>query len=173
MMDVNQRKEQFSISYARAIASAAGINTSKPEVDDDSIDIGFQIKGFIGNGRIRSPQLDAQLKCTHSQPPSPEKEVHYDLKIKNYNELRETDLCVPRILIVVFVPEKTNQWINCESNNTIMQYCGYWTSLFGKPEVTNTSTVRVPINFENVFDQSGITQLMEKICQGQGNTWIN
>ena len=39
MMDLNQCKEQFSIAYVRAVASAAGYGVQKPDVDDDSIDL--------------------------------------------------------------------------------------------------------------------------------------
>lgn len=167
MMDINQRKEQFSIAYARAIASAAGVNTSTPEVDDDSIDIEFQVRGIIGGGTKRSPKLDAQLKCTSAAAPTPDQDAYFDLKIKNYNDLRETDLFVPRILIVVFVPESTDQWINIENNNTLLQHSGYWVSLCGQPETQNQRTVRIPISVENVFNQNGITQLMEKLCRGE------
>ena len=37
MMDISQRKEQFSIAYVRAIASVAGFSVSTPGVDDDSV----------------------------------------------------------------------------------------------------------------------------------------
>ena len=33
-MDVNQQKEQFSISYIRAIAAVAGYSLYRPEVDN-------------------------------------------------------------------------------------------------------------------------------------------
>jgi len=38
-VDLNQRKEQFSNAYVRAVASVAGFTLAKPEVDDDSIDL--------------------------------------------------------------------------------------------------------------------------------------
>lgn len=40
-MTEEQQKEQFSVAYVRAVAAVARVNTYKPEVDDDSVDIGF------------------------------------------------------------------------------------------------------------------------------------
>ena len=39
IMDINQRKEQFSRAYVLAVASAAGYAWYQPSVDDDSIDL--------------------------------------------------------------------------------------------------------------------------------------
>ena len=62
MMDISQRKEQFSIAYVRAVASAAGFSVSTPEVDDDSVDL--TLSGRIVEGVGSRPKIDLQLKCT-------------------------------------------------------------------------------------------------------------
>jgi hypothetical protein len=36
-MDINQQKEQFSITYVRAIAAVAGYSLYRPEIDNDSV----------------------------------------------------------------------------------------------------------------------------------------
>ena len=41
MMDLSQRKEQWSRVYVRAIGTAAGYTIYTPEVDDDSVDLGI------------------------------------------------------------------------------------------------------------------------------------
>lgn len=47
-MTEEQQKEQFSVAYVRAVAAVAGINIYRPEVDDDSVDIGFAARAFDG-----------------------------------------------------------------------------------------------------------------------------
>ncbi|MEH2286880.1 hypothetical protein [Nostoc sp.] len=54
-MDINQQKEQFSISYIRAIAAVAGYSLYRPEVDNDSVNLGIVCRG--GTGKILSPRL--------------------------------------------------------------------------------------------------------------------
>lgn len=106
-MDINQQKEQFSNTYVRAVASVAGYSLYKSDVDDDSIDLGIAAKG--GTGPILSPRLELQLKCS-SRDIIDESHVRYPLKLKNYNDLRINAL-VPRILVVVVVPEDITDWL--------------------------------------------------------------
>jgi hypothetical protein len=40
-MDINQQKEQFSITYVRAIAAVSGYSIYRPEIDNDSVDLGI------------------------------------------------------------------------------------------------------------------------------------
>src|SRR3954454_9711632 len=102
-MDIAQRKEQFSHAYVRAVASVAGYTVYKPEVDDDSVDLGLAAKGR--GDTIRSPRLEMQLKCT-AQNVVRTAHVGFELNKKNYDDLRGSDLLVPRILVVVVVPEQ-------------------------------------------------------------------
>lgn len=105
-MDISQQKEQFSNTYVRAIVSVAGYSTYRPEVDDDSVDIGIAARG--GKGVIISPRLELQLKCTQRDILY-DSSVRYQLNLKNYNDLRVNAL-VPRILVVVLVPENLADW---------------------------------------------------------------
>jgi hypothetical protein len=108
-MTIDDQKEQFSFAYARAVAAVAKVAVSEPAVDDDSVDLEFKLKG--GGGAFRSPQLGAQVKCTETANVHQD-HIAYALKLKNYEELRPTNLLVPRILIVVTVPDDLNDWLN-------------------------------------------------------------
>jgi hypothetical protein len=106
-MDINQQKEQFSITYIRAIAAVAGYSLYRPEVDNDSVDLGIVSRG--GTGRILAPRLELQLKST-ARNISNENYINYPLILKNYNDLKINAL-VPRILVVLLIPEKVTDWI--------------------------------------------------------------
>jgi hypothetical protein len=90
----------------------------------------------------------------------------YDLKAKNYEELRHTDLQVPRILVVVAVPPDVSAWVEQDEERLLMRYCGWWVSLRGLDASTNTSTVRVEVPRAQRFDVAGLTALMDRLGQG-------
>lgn len=72
--------QDFSSAYVRAISAVAGCSVTKPDVDDDSIDL--ILKRKREGTRIRSQQLDIQLKATYTDCLK-ENHVAYPLKIKN------------------------------------------------------------------------------------------
>jgi hypothetical protein len=63
-MDPQKQKEEFNYAYICALAAHAGLNRAVFSVDDDSIDVTFQARANFGPGRLRSPIIQFQLKCT-------------------------------------------------------------------------------------------------------------
>ncbi|MCC3405513.1 MAG: DUF4365 domain-containing protein [Microcoleus sp. PH2017_10_PVI_O_A] len=162
-MDINQQKEQFSNTYLQAIATVSGYSLYKPFVDDDSVDWGIAAKG--GTGRIRAPRLELQLKST-SRDVRENNSIRYPLKLKNYDDLRIDDFAVPRILVVVLIPETIANWLTQSETETCMNNCGYWISLRGMPETQNTTAVTVTIPRTNQFTVVALQSIMEGISQG-------
>lgn len=156
-MEPNQQKEQFSIAYVRAVASVAGFSVTEKEVDDDSIDLIIASRGKKGS--IRSPRLELQLKCTSAEIPK-DNHFSYELKRKNYDDLRGNDFVVPRILVVVIVPSDVSYWLYQTEEELSLRRCGYWLSLKEHPETQNTTSVTVNIPKENVFSVDQLNQLM-------------
>ncbi len=159
MMDHSQRKEQFSHAYVRAVASVAGFSVYRPDVDDDSIDMSLAGRSQIGTPC--KPRIDLQLKCTSGNVVRDD-QVVYPLKLKNYDELRDTGLLVPRLLVVVHVPGSEEEWLRHTEDELAMRRCGYWVSLWDKLETANTSKVTVYLPRTNVFDVAGLRSLMER-----------
>jgi hypothetical protein len=163
-MTLDDQKQQFSFAYARAVAAAAKVAVNEPSVDDDSVDLSFRKRG--GGGTVRSPQLDAQLKCTESANIHPG-HIAYPLKLKNYDELRPTNLLVPRILIVVTVPDDLTDWLKHSEDELAMRKCGYWLSLRGMAATTNQTNVTVHLPRANVFSVAQLIQMMQRIGNRQ------
>ncbi|MGH7173275.1 MAG: DUF4365 domain-containing protein [Gemmataceae bacterium] len=155
-MTEEQQKEQFSIAYVRAVAAAARVNVYKPEVDDDSVDIGFAVRSVVG--RPQSPRLEAQLKCT-AVADSDEQDFRIELKVKNYNELRGEHY-VPRVLIVVIVPASPQDFLTQDHESLALHHCGYWLSLEAMPETTNTATVTVAVPRSQIFTVEALRRLL-------------
>jgi hypothetical protein len=161
-MDINQQKEQFSITYIRAIAAVAGYSLYRPEVDNDSVDLGIVSRG--GTGKILSPRLELQLKCT-ARDISNENYIKYPLNLKNYNDLKINAL-VPRILVVVLVPEKIADWIKQTEDELCLRYCAYWVSLRGITDTENTTSVTIEIPRSNQFTPLSLQAIIERISFG-------
>lgn len=160
-MYLNFQKEQFSRAYVEAIAASAGCNTMKPDVDDDSIDLCLKSKI---NGSVSSrPQLDLQLKATKDLEDDGNC-FKYTAKVKNYNDLRLTNLLVPRILVVVLVPENVDDWLVQSEEQLVMKKCGYWVSLYGQGETRNETTINIKIPKVNIFSVSVLTEFMQNIA---------
>ena len=149
-MDLNTRKERFSLAYVGAVAACAGYDIIEPRVDRDSVD-GILISDF----GLR-PRIDFQAKAT-ARDIARDGNVAYPLPVKNYDDLR-ADTRNPRILIVVLIPDHEDEWLRQSNDELCLRHCGYWLSLAGRPSVANTGSVTVHIPLSNVF---GITQLAD------------
>ena len=110
------------------------------------------------------PRIELQLKCTSGNVVRGERLV-YPLPRKNYDDLRATDLLVPRLLIVVLVPEAEDEWLRHSTDELSLRRCGYWVSLRGASETKNTSTVTVELPLANVWDVPGLRRLMERAAR--------
>ena len=163
-MHITQQQEQFSNAYLRIVATIAGCKLSKPDVDDDSVDFNIQGKGFTGT--YSRPQLDVQLKCHMSDTSVGSKGLSYPLKLKNYNDLRITDILVPRILVLVVVPKDISDWLGQSDNETLLKYCSYWTSIRGQSEVSNKTKVSVHLSQEKRLTAAGLRTLLEIVASG-------
>ncbi len=107
-MHIDQRKQQYSFAYVRAVAAAAGFGVNEASVDDDSIDL--QIASRTTAGTTKRPRLELQAKC-YGDGEFAGDSFGYVLKLKNYDDLRDPDVQVPRILVVVRVPEDAESWL--------------------------------------------------------------
>jgi hypothetical protein len=161
-MDLNQRKEQFSHAYVKAVAAVAGFAWYKPSVDDDSIDLGLAQRG--GAGTVKSPRLEMQLKC-HAMVTPVEPDFSFWLDIKNYNELRELTE-VRRILVVVLVPDHLADYLAESETELSLRRCGYWMSLHGMPVTPNETGQTVRIPRVQAFTVQALQGIMQRIGQG-------
>ena len=148
-------KERFSFAYIRAIAALAGFYVDEPQVDRSSID------GVLRADFGRGPRIEFQAKAT-SQDILRENHLAFPLPIGNYKDLSQ-DAMIPRILIVVLMPQEWAQWLYQTSSKLCLRHCAYWLSLKGQPPVPNTTSVTVHIPVNNIFGSEQLAALMEKV----------
>ncbi len=159
-MHMTMRMEEFSRAYVQAISAQAGCNPYSYKVDDDSIDLGL---GMDENARAR---LEIQLKCTSADTANGKDTFPFDLSVKNYNDLRVESI-VPRLLVVVRVPEDISAWTQQTEQKLCLRHCGYWHSLEGMPDRDNTTSVRVHIPHANIFSVEFLKTTMRRIAAGE------
>jgi len=80
--------------------------------------------------------------------------------------LRTSDLAVPRILVVVLIPENLREWLKHSQQELCMISCGYWMSLRGMPETENLRTVTVSLPINNQFSVEKLHSIMHLLSQG-------
>ena len=160
-MHKTTQKEQFSIAYFHAIAAVCGLKISRCDVDDESIDLTVGKTG--GDGTIRSPRLDVQLKCTELDVLK-EDGVHFKLKRKNYDDLRESELHVPRILVVLIVPKNLADWcVNSAETSLCLRQNAWWMSLKGADEKPTIGKPMVILPRTQLFHTESLSQIMDRV----------
>lgn len=147
----------------QAVAACAGFAWSVPSVDDDSVDMVLHHTG--GGGTIRSPRVELQLKCAAAPQPAGDSFAH-SIKLKNYDDLRAEDILVPRILVVVLVPEQPEDWLGHGEQELALRRCGYWRSLRGLPASTNATAQTVQMPRSQALTVPALQALMARIGQG-------
>lgn len=164
-MDPNKQKEEFNYAYICALAAHAGLNKGKFEVDDDSIDVVFQSKGYVGH-TFRSPQIQIQLKCT-SQDFVEGEVIKFPLSRKNYDDLRGDDLIVPRYLAVLVVPEEVGEWVQHNDNHIALFNSCYWVSLRNAGPTNNAVSITVEIPLEQRLTSDTLLSMMGRASDGE------
>lgn len=165
-MQVTQTKEDISISYISALCAYAGIAYEIIRHDDDSTDGILMKRIYLDTGHRFDAQLRIQLKCTSSatQYSDTGKQITYKLKVKNYNDLC-TQSTTPIILGLLVLPEDESQWVKWSSDELLIKGCMYWADFSGEPESTNSGSVSIKINKDNVINVDTLSDMMEKIAK--------
>jgi hypothetical protein len=164
MFNSNQ-KEQFNVAYVHAMASQAGLNTGNMKVDDQSIDLDVDGK-FPTATKNRFPKISLQLKAT-SQKMVKDGFIKFPLPRKNYDDLKNDRLIVPRYLVVLVVPDDTGDWIRHHPQYMSLHNTCYWMSIKNDPTIKNKSKVTVDIPLTQRFDTDALLHLITLASQGK------
>jgi hypothetical protein len=164
-MDENKQKEEFNYAYVCALAAHAGLNRGHFSVDDDSIDIMFQGRGYVGSP-IRNPQIQIQLKCT-SQNLVAGDVIRFPLSRKNYDDLRGEDVITPRYLVVLLVPEDKSRWVQHNDDHLALFNLCYWLSLRNAEPTDNAVSITVEVPLVQRLTTDALYQMMQRASLGE------
>ncbi|CAD6562577.1 DUF4365 domain-containing protein [Paraburkholderia sabiae] len=164
-MFISNQKEQFNVAYVHAIASQAGLNTGNMRVDDQSIDL--DVDGKIPTAtKNRFPKISLQLKAT-SQKMVKNGVIKFPLPRKNYDDLKNDRLIVPRYLIVLLVPDDTDDWIQHHAQHMSLHNTCYWASIKNDPSVKGRSKVTVDIPLTQRLNTVSLLHLVTLASEGK------
>jgi hypothetical protein len=154
------REESLSLAYIQAVAGMCGLIWSRPQHDlgiDMTLDMVAERNGRFGPLGFK---LDIQAKSTTDFVRT-EREVKYDLLRKNYDDLRDTSVGTPRILVLLLLPDNESDWLVTTEAALVLRHCAYWLSLKGSPPTANTETVRITLPRSNLFTVQTLQSMME------------
>ncbi|ESQ88977.1 hypothetical protein ABAC460_14445 [Asticcacaulis sp. AC460] len=161
---VSHRQEAFAGAYIRAVCATIGYSISKPETDHDKVDfiISSREKGSV----LNKPKIDLQSKCRMSGIAT-EDPIAYSIDIETYNNLRDSRVSNPRLLILTLVPNSTSGWMSQSEEQLVLKHCSYWISLKGQPETKNSTGITVYFPRANLFTPISLKEMMIKTGNGE------
>lgn len=160
-------KEELSFAYTQTISALAGMGCEQRKRDygvDGSIhEIVYSKhrRRYVESGH----NIDFQLKATVNAKVN-NGIILYDLEVKNYRDLIDTEVGTPRILILYVMPREKEKWVEILDDEVKLRKCAYWCSLRGLPDVSNKNRVRIKIKEEQRLTPECLLLLMNKVRGG-------
>jgi hypothetical protein len=159
------RQEALSRAYIQAIAAACGMSYSVAN-PDYGIDLTLH-DILIRNKRRRESgfRLDVQAKSTTTASVRASS-IEYRIEQRTYELLRDTEAPIPRILVVLVLPEDEAAWLDQSEEQLVLRRCAYWHCLTGWEPAANRKTISITIPRENVFSIESLRGIMDRVKQG-------
>lgn len=160
---ISHRQDDFSGAYIRAVCAVTGCGIERITLDNDKVDytVSSRVRGTVKT----KPKIDIQAKCKMGQSASCDP-IPYVIDLSTYDNLRDELLTVPRILVVVLVPDDVDAWVNQSETELVLSHCGYWLSLKGLPESETTTNKTVYLPRQNIFTPAALRDMMERTSNG-------
>lgn len=164
---------ELSYAFLHAVASQAkaACNVAGRLPDNRGIDAQLTSWGPFPPGSKREVDLKVQLKATIAVPADHGSHFSYSLqKVSQYDDLRAAAYAVPRILVVLFLPQDRVSWLDVTEQSLALKRSAYWVSLVGAPSV-NTKSVTVHIPKANLLTPTSLQNLLGELSQGNTPTY--
>jgi Domain of unknown function (DUF4365) len=116
--------------------------------------------------------LKIQLKATIKEPSNSESHLSYFFKgVKQYDFLREETKSMHRLLVVLFLPSKQEEWLNVSTEQLILKNCAYWVSLRGANVCSSTTGTTVYLPKEQSLTPDNLFSVFEKLSKNEQLTY--
>jgi hypothetical protein len=164
---VSARQETLQVGYLHAVAAAAGCTLASPSPDVHGTDWNVE---HPHSSHTTDPvaQIKVQLKATYQVKPDDlagKTDFAFTLKNKHLNKLNMKSPLIPRLLVVLVMPDVVENWLLSSPDQLNLRHCAYWVNLAGLAATgVERTTVRVPV--KNVFDDIGLCKIMEQVGKG-------
>lgn len=167
-MTETRRMEDLSVAYLSAVATQASVDFEFLHHDEDSVDCLLKkVVALEGGGQFRS-SLHVQLKSTASRNlySIGENAITYQLKKKNYDDLRKLGTNEIILCLLVLPEESEKPWVECTDDELLLHGQMYWCSLRNKPDATQKDRVPVELPKDQFLDPNTLDMLMLRVAGG-------
>jgi hypothetical protein len=165
----NDKESELSYAYLHAVASKIGAScsVSSRSLDGNGVDASITGWGpFPNGGYLNEITINIQLKATKQQQVETDSHISYFVKgIDRYNDLRAETVSVPRILVVLFLPDNPNDWLKINTTELILKKCAYWTSLRGADESKNGTGETIYLPKTQIFDTENLMTIFSNLSR--------
>lgn len=173
LLTENDIESELSYAYLHAVASRAGCECRPTGrlSDNAGVDAVVRVKErFASDSLMCFFSVDVQLKATRKPPTMNKGRYSVWLKDKNYNELRSSESPISPLLIVLFLPADSAQWLACSDDALIAKRAAYWQCLYEAPGGSPTGqTVYIPTT--NLFTPDSLRILLTRFSRGERLTY--
>lgn len=159
-------KQQLSLAYVQAVATAAACAIEEARVDYDGVDVTVK-QEQPAHAVYEYPRLQIQLKCTSQESLIRPDHLSWQLEESKYNHLRSEKVMNPRILVIMACPADFTTWVGQDHDRLTVSHAAYWTSLRGAkafPESQKRISVQAPRT--QPFDVEQLLGIMTRIGEG-------
>jgi len=143
----NACKEWISVALVEGFCAQAQLNVTDVRWDD-GIDLQVGSTKPLVRGKDPGPIfISLQLKCT-SSPTYSSGTLHFPLKRKTYERLRNPNAVHDQYLVVYVVPKPRKNWILPDKGFSRFHEVAYYLNLRGLPALTkkkSSQTVAIPL----------------------------
>ena len=166
----NDIESELSYAYLHAVASKAGLNCKVENRHGDNYGIDAQIdySAPIINTWRTDVSLRIQLKATIHKGIETETHIAYPFKnIEQYNRMRNNSGEPHRILVVLFLPDNVDEWLNISHTELLLKQSAYWVSLYGAATTETKTSKTIYLPKANLLTPQSLITLCQEI--GKGN----
>lgn len=171
----NNIKAELSYAALHGVAAQCGFGCSvAPRHEDDAgIDAKLHIRKLLSQNSILTDfHLSVQLKATAQTLSSSEGKYSYPLSAKHYDKLRDPNVDIQRLLVVLLLPADRNDWLRLSPGELVLKGRLRWMSLRNLPALSDPAqascTVYLPD--QNILTCESLIELATKRSKGE---WVN
>lgn len=170
MLTPENIEAELCYAYVHAVAASAGVEciVSGRHSDNRGVDARLvSWQPFPEEQLSDSVQIEVQLKATTAAPVIVDDAYAYALRdILLYDSYRRPITLVPRIVVVLFLPQDQEQWLSHDVVALSLRRCAYWVSLRGASATRNTTSQTIYLPMDQPFNPQAVTTLMSRTAHG-------
>ncbi len=114
---------------------------------------------------LTSFEVHVQLKATYQTPVEQDGDFSYSLTVPRYDKLRKPQVNSPRILVILYLPGDTTEWLRHSEDCLVAKRCAYWVSLRNAPDSANPKHQTVYVPRRQILSVESLTELMTRFSR--------